>query len=108
MNANEAELAEQKLDWHANLALYHQGLWLLLLAVLSTSNISHLKETCQCMSTCALFASFIAARFYIAAGKKVEKFKKFSPEEVDERTREYATRFFSPYPLWIGCIVWFS
>lgn len=108
MGANEAELAEQKINRLANMALYHQSIWLLLLAILLVLKPHYIKDAGQCLGITALMSSGIASRIYIHAGKKVEEFKSFSAEEIGARKREYMYRFFCPYFLWSGCVVVFS
>lgn len=108
MRANEAELAEQKLNHLANIALYHQSIWLLILAVLLVLKPHYIKDAGQCLGVAALIASGIASKIYIHAGKKVEEFKTFSNEEAEKRKKEYLYRFFCPYILWVGCVVAFG
>ena len=108
MRVHEIELAEQKLNRLAGMALYHQGAWLFLLALLLAFNPYYLKDAGQCLAMSALLSSFIVSRIYIHTGKKVEEFKKFTPDEAEERKREYMFRFFSPYFLWCGCMAIFS
>lgn len=70
MRANEVELAEQKLNRFADIALYHQSFWLFVLAILLAFKPYYIKDAGQCLGMSALLASFIASRIYIHAGKK--------------------------------------
>lgn len=107
MGVHEA-IATGRLNRLANLALYHQATWMLILVILLIIKPHYYKNAGQFLGVVALISSFIASRIYIQAGKRVEEFRKFSVEEGERRKQEYFYRFFSPYFLWMGCLVLFS
>ncbi len=108
MEITEIGLAEKRLNRLADLSLYHQSFWLFFLAAILFFKPLHYKDAIQCLGIVALISSFIASKIYIYAGKKVEEFKTFSPEEAIYRKKEYVFRFFCPYIIWISCVIIFS
>ncbi len=108
MHNSEAQVAEQKLNRLANMALYHQSLWVIMVIIILVLKPTHMKTIGQGLGMAALIASFLSSKIYIQAGKKVEEFKTFSPEEWKERKNEYTYRFFLPYFFWAAIITLFS
>ena len=108
MEITEMDLAEKRLNKLADLSLYHQSFWLFLLAAILFFKPQHYKDAVQCLGFTALISSFIASKIYIYAGKKVEEFKTFSPEEAVHRKKEYMFKFFCPYIIWTSCLIIFS
>ena len=108
METREVDIAEQKLNFFARFAIYHQAFWLFLLTILLITKPHHYKIIGEGLGMIALLASFMGSRIYIYYGKKVEQFKKFSSEELQERLKEHKYRFFLPYFLWAGTVAFFS
>ena len=96
------EHAEHRLNRLAEMAPYHQGAWMSILLLFLASKPYNIKAIGTGLAISALLASFVASRMYIYTGKKVEEFKRFSPDEIEKRKKEYMFRFFFPYLLWSG------
>lgn len=102
MANTEIHLTKKKLNPFADFSLHNQSFWLFLFAAILFLKPQHYKDTIQCLGFAAPISSFIASKIYIYKGKKVEEFKRFSPEEFVYRKKEYMFRFFSLWFVWTG------
>ncbi|MBP7074557.1 MAG: hypothetical protein KBA81_04140 [Rhabdochlamydiaceae bacterium] len=101
MEANQTEILEQKMSRIATMAVWFQCVAFVGALSILYFRLPGYKDLGRDFSLTALIASFILARVYINNGKKLEAIKRFSPEEAEIRKREYFTKFFSAYALWI-------
>lgn len=101
METDQTELLNQKMKRIAKMAV-----WFQLLAGSVAISILYFqpagyRKLGQIFSLTALLSSFIISKVYIYTGKQLETFISFPPEEIETRRREYFTKFFSAYGLWV-------
>lgn len=107
MEIDQIEFLEKRMKQIATLSVSFQ--FLAFVGVISILYFRPLgyKDLGYHLSLTGLIASFIIARFYIHSGKKLEAVKRFS-EEAKALKREYFTKFFFAYGLWILFAGFFS
>lgn len=101
MEISQIEFLEKRMKQIATLSVLFQ-----FLAFIGAISILYFrppdyKNIGSSFSLISLIASFTIARLYIHNGKKLEAIKRFSDEEAKELKREYFTKFFFAYGLWI-------
>lgn len=106
MEVDQPELLDQKMKRIAKMAVWFQFLAFSVAISILYFQPAGYREIGQTFSVSALISSFIMSRVYIYTGKQLETFKSFPPEEIEIRRREYFTKFFSAYGLWVlfSCI----
>jgi hypothetical protein len=101
MQANQPELLEQRMNRIAKMAVWIQfSAFSVAISILYFQPL-HYRELGQIFSITVLALSFVISRMYIYTWRDFETFKSFPPDELKARKREYFTKFFSAYGLWV-------
>lgn len=100
METDQTERLEQRMAQIAKMAVIFRCIAITVAVLILYSRPSGFKDIGQKFSMIGLIASFVISKTYIYTGKKLEKFKIFSPDEIAERKQEYFRKFFYAYGLW--------